>query len=427
MILRSPRHVSLLALVVLCSGVGALSASRFAPDPNLVSLARSVPRCRLEGTVIESSGLGSFVQIQSAVCGDAITSEGVVVLDDEDVDLGAVVEGTGTLIPLDASTFDRARERFGASARLVGDLTVSPPVSPLWRVTWGLRRGFARATEAAPPAAGALLRGLTIGDVSDLPAADLESLRRAGLTHLVAVSGENVAIVLAAVATVIRGLAARLRVLLCGAALGAFVAVVGPDASVLRAAVMGALGLLALAIGRRTNPVNLVALATLILFAMRPPLVYSVGFLLSVAATLGIVLWAPGIARLSRLPGPVALPVAVTAAAQAAVAPILIVTFGELSLVGLVANVIAAPAVAPATVLGLLSALLAQIAPSAARVVAVGAAPFSEWILGVARVAGSLPWAMVPVPWPVGAGLAVFVVVGMIRSALAATGDTVSV
>jgi competence protein ComEC len=427
-LIRKPRPASIVGLLLLCAGAGAISGSRFVPNPSIVGAAHSVPRCQIHGAVVDDAGgLGTLVSVHTLDCGAIVSNKGSVFLDGTGFRLGSGVTGWGTLIPLSDDSFGRARARYGAAGQLTRtDIDVAPPTSPWWRAAAYLRESLERATSEVPGEQGALLRGLTIGDVEDVSPGTLQSMKRSGLTHLVAVSGENVAIVLGVIALLVSPLSHRLRIAACAAALAMFVLVVGPEASVLRAAAMGWIGLLGLFLGRRTQPLYLVAIACLILIGIRPPLVGSVGFILSVAATIGIVLWAGTLADASRLPKAVALPVGVTAAAQIAVAPILIVSFGQISLVGLVANVLAVPAVAPATVLGFVAGGVGLVAPHIGALAAAGAAPFAGWILLVADRLGTPSWAMVEVPRWIGLAAAVPITIVAIRSIVAATGDTVS-
>jgi competence protein ComEC len=205
------------------------------------------------------------------------------------------------------------------------------------------------------------------------------------------------------------GLRARVAGAFLGLAL--FVVVVGPEPSVLRAAAMGGVGLLALALGRRAGPLHALGLALIAVIGARPYLALSVGLALSVAATGGIVVWARPLARRLRwLPRPVALGLGVTLAAQVAVAPVLVGVFGEVSVAAPIANLIALPAVAPATVLGLGAALAGTLMDPAGRALARGAEPFVAWILWIGDLCGTPAWASAEVDrgwaWALGGGVA---------------------
>jgi competence protein ComEC len=202
-----------------------------------------------------------------------------------------------------------------------------------------------------------------------------------------------------ALALVIRRLHFRLRLFAYLGAIGLFVLVVGPQPSVLRAAVMGAVMVAALGRGQRTEPLAVLASALIIVIAFRPGLVLSVGLQLSAAATCGIVLWTKPLERAMKpLPRAFALPLAVTIAAQAAVAPILIATFGQLSVVSPLANLVAFPAVAPPTVLGLCAGVVSPVNGNVARLLATLAGPFAGWIAWVGTSLGGASGAAVDLP-----------------------------
>ena len=278
------------------------------------------------------------------------------------------------------------------------------------------------AFDGAPPDSAALLAGLTIGDTSRIDFLTSEAFRRSGLAHLVAVSGSNVAIVLAAVAVVTTRLPLLLRGTVAVSVVWGYVAVVGLEPSVLRAAAMGVVGVIAFVAGTRAAPLNSLGIAAILVVALKPALLFAVGFHLSVTATLGIVLWAREIeARLQWLPGLLRVPVAITLAAQVAVAPVLVGTFEKLSLVAPLANVLAAPAVPPATLLGLAAGATGMVVPELGALLGRAAAPFATWILVVARETGSWSWSQISIDstigWVAAAPLGVAAVAAAVRGA----------
>jgi competence protein ComEC len=288
-----------------------------------------------------------------------------------------------------------AIEPYGAPERL-------RPASPLGRLAGRLRNGLHDAAAPLPAAARGLLPGLVVGDTSRLDPAVREDFRRTGLTHLVAVSGQNIAILLA-VALVLarRAGASPALATACGVAMLAFyVLVARPSPSVLRAAVMGGLALAGSVAGRERAALRLLAAAVLFLLLADPGLATSLGFALSAAATAGLlVLGPPWRRRLAeRLPGWLADAVATPLAAQVACAPLLAASFGRVSLAALPANVLAAPAVAPATVLGFVAAALAPFALGPARLVARLAGLPTAWLVAVARNGATVPAATLAVP-----------------------------
>ena len=186
-------------------------------------------------------------------------------------------------------------------------------------------------------------------------------------------------------------------------ALVGFVVLAGPEPSVLRAAVMGAVGLLALAIGRERAALPALGTAVIVLVLWDPAMAVSFGFALSVLATAGLVLLAPRWAdRLAArgVPRGLAEALAVPAAAHLVTAPVVAGMAGQVSLVSVLANLLAAPVVAPATVLGVLAALVAPVAPWLAESLVRLAGPEADWLILVARHGSRVPGAVIS--WPGG-------------------------
>lgn len=415
LVLRRRPGVAVAAIILVCVGAGALNAQlRLSPRGPLAEMARDVPRCDVRGSILESTGLGTLVEVTHLRCGEWTgDSLGVASIPDEVGQSGAGFAATGWLVPLRDDDFDRARRRAGAQASLhITKLEiVTPPHGP-HAVAARVRAGLHDAVANLDPRRAALLQGLTIGDTSGLAPETIDVFRNAGLSHVLAVSGSNVAIVLGAVLIGLRSAGLRARILLGYIALGVFVLVVGPDASVLRAGVMGAITLACLTQGRTAEPLAALGLAIITVICLRPGMLFSAGMQLSAAATAGIVIFCDPIARrLTRLPETFRLMLAATLAAQLAVAPILILVFGELSLIAPVANALALPAVGPATVMGLAAGVASVVLPGLGRVVAAAVSPAAWWILAVADRLGGLGWSLVHVPpwvgWPALVGVAV--------------------
>ena len=279
-----------------------------------------------------------------------------------------------------------------------------------------VRAGLRDAAAVLPDGPRGLLPGLVDGDVSGLDPQLAADFKTAGLSHLTAVSGTNVAIVTGAVLLLLRGVTVGPRTSAVGAgmALAGFVVLARPSGSVLRAAVMGAIALLALASGRPRSALPALGAAVLVLVFVSPPLARDPGFALSVLASAGLILLAPGWAawlRSHRVPPGVAEALSVPAAATVATAPVIAAISGSISLVSIPANLLAEPAVAPATVLGVLAAAVSPVSGDAARWLAWLAGVPVRWLVEVGTRAAHVPLAAVS--WPGGITGAAVLVLGL--------------
>lgn len=420
---------SLVATCAAAAGSGAIVLRRPAIAVVLLCLAATGVSVSLRLAAVESSPVVALAQHHAAVralvhlraparsFGTGVVAE--VAVDRLVVDGGVVVGGGSAtaFLPGDAPVAELVAGSHAAlTARLgpaerpqdvatldVQRVEVRPGTAWWWRAASAVRGGVRRAAGHGPAAGRALVPGLVVGDDAQLSAATRSDFRRAGLTHLLAVSGTNLTIVLVGVLTgaVALGVRRRFRWLIGALAIAGFVLVACPEPSVLRAAVMGAVGLVALGIGRRGG-IRALAVAILVLVVADPWLARSAGFVLSVCATAGIVLLAEPVARrLGWLPRWLALAVAVPAAAEFAVTPALVALSGQVSFAALIANLAAAPAVAPATILGLAGGLLDLIWSPLGAILGWQAAAAAGWIAWVGRWAGGLEGASVdwPGPW----------------------------
>ncbi|WP_371927406.1 DNA internalization-related competence protein ComEC/Rec2 [Lentzea sp. HUAS12] len=279
---------------------------------------------------------------------------------------------------------------------------VRPP--PFWQ-TWAdqHRDGLRQASAVLDDEEAGLLPALVVGDTERMVPRIVEEFRTAGLAHLLAVSGANLAIICGAVYLLTRRLGPRPAAAAAFVALVGFVVLAGPEPSVLRAAVMGAVALLALVVGRQRSAVPSLATAVLVLVLHDPALGGEPGFALSVVATAALVLVAPKWARALKkrgVPNGVAEAIVVPMAASLATAPVVAGLSGQVSLVSVVANLVAGPVVAPATVLGVVAAAVAPLSPQVAEVVTHVAGPAVSWLVLVGRQASVVPGAAVG--WPDG-------------------------
>jgi competence protein ComEC len=270
---------------------------------------------------------------------------------------GDEVELSGWLQPL--TGFDSRLRWQHAVARFdaVELLAFEPARSPLLRTANGLRDRVLAGGRRLPATERALMAGFLLGDTRALPRDVAEDFRASGLTHLLAVSGANVAFVLALTRPVLRRLSLRAQLVAGLGVLVVFGTMTRWEPSVLRACTMAACSMTALSLGRPTAGLRVLALAVVALVLADPFLLHSIGFLLSCGASAGIALMAVPVA--ARLPGPLWLrePLGVTLAAQLGVAPVLIPVFGSVPLAALPANLLAGPLAGPLTILGFVTGL----------------------------------------------------------------------
>lgn len=349
----------------------------------------------------------------------------VIVLADADGWLGILpgqrLRATGTLLP------PRGGDLVATALAARGPPQLQGRPSPLQRGAGSLRTGLVDASQVLPEGPRGLLPGLVVGDTSGMDPLLVEQFRATGLTHLVAVSGANCAIVVGAVLWLLRWLGVP-RVplaLAAGLALAGFVVLARPSPSVVRAAAMGAVALIALAAGRPKPAVPALAAAVLVLVFVSPSLALSPGFALSVAATTGIMVLAPGWTRAlkaRRVPSGVAEAIAVATAAGLLTAPLIAGLSASVSLVSVPANLLAAPAVPPATILGVLATLVAPLSAPAAEVLVWLAGWPTRWLVLVAEGGSGVRDATVPWPGSIRGALllavvllAAFVLVGRSR------------
>ena len=282
-----------------------------------------------------------------------------------------------------------------------------------------LRRGAATAlTTAIPEPEAGLAAGIVVGlrdRVDRNLAADFTTV---GASHVVAISGWNIAIVAASVAALGGGLARRRRAVLTATAIVLYVAFAGASASVVRAAAMAGVVLVARESGRAGRAAAALGWAALLLLLVDPHLVTDAGFQLSTLATAGILAWATplnawltGAAR-GRMPGWLIECLAVSLAAQAATLPVVLVTFGRLAIVSPIVNLAIVPLVAPAmaaSAIALGGGLATMVgAPSVvATLLGLPAWFLLSVVVGIVEATASLPFASATLepPWNIAAGV----------------------
>lgn len=283
----------------------------------------------------------------------------------------------------------------GIQLNLRGDVEV---IAPPQGLAAQVRQQLFDSAQNLPVGPDRLIPAMAIGDERGFSLNDGDMMTASGLSHLSAVSGANVALVIGAVVAVFSWAGPRVRVAVAAFALYGFVAIVGTEPSVLRAVVTGCIGLLAILVGRAGQAIAALSAGIIGLILLAPDLSVSVGFALSVAATAGLVLLTEPLARrlsaatvMGTWPAPVVRAVAVSIAAHVVTMPVLALLIGEISHVSLLANLLAAPAVAPVTIAGSLAAVAAALHLNwLVSALLWCAAPCAWWIHQVARLTAGI-------------------------------------
>jgi competence protein ComEC len=318
--------------------------------------------------------------------------------------VGALLAVRGGLEPLPA------RESFlgvhGVHAQLRADAIAATGRvrgGPAGVVDGVRARAQAALQAGVPPSIGALLRGMALGDDAALPDNVRDEFRASGLAHLVAASGQNVMLLAALVVAIAAalGLGLRTRLALVLGAIGLYVPLAGAGPSIARAGVMAAAGVVAILAGRPAARWHALLLSAAVTLTLNPRAIEDVGWQLSFAAVVAILLLAgrlrEGLER-RGIPGGLAEAAALTGAATIGTAPLISAHFGQASLVSLPANLAAAPAVAPIMWLGMLAATAGQVSTALATPLTSLAGLPVAYVMWVAHAAAGLPGAQAGVP-----------------------------
>lgn len=284
------------------------------------------------------------------------------------------------------------------SILLTNNITLLPrgeQRSPFWALLYGLRAGLYKEVNALfPQPEAALLNGILLGIESDIPVDIQQAFKDTGTAHIVAISGFNIAIIAALfVALFSRLFGKNLGALLAILGIIFYTLLVGASASVVRAAFMGSLALVARQFGRRGLALNTLFFAALLMSLWNPFVLWDVGFQLSFAATLGLVLyaqpWQDAVKSflLRFLPqntveaviGPFSDYFLLTFAAQLTTLPITVYHFGRLSLISFIANPFVLPAQPPIMILGGLAAIAGKLYHPLGQVLAWFTWPFPAY------------------------------------------------
>lgn len=396
------KRVGVTSLVIACAAAAVVAGQVALAQPGR-ERAAEVPRINdvvatVTSKVEPATGGGWRFAVDTKIGGDRVSA--AVFLRGEkpaELDLGAVIELTG-----------QTADPFAGNAAAVRVIANDPPVvirppGGVLAIASVLRHDFSAMAKGFPGLGAELIPGLAVGDTTNVSEQLDMQMTQTSLSHLLAVSGANCAIITGAVFWLagLCGAGRKMRVAIAMTALTGFIILVTPEPSVIRAGAMATGAMLALLLGRARAGLAILALAVTVLIIADPWLATSIGFALSAAATGALlVLAAPLATKLSRfMPSSFALAIAVPLAAQLVCAPIIILMDPYVSVVGTFANLVAAPAAPIATIVGLLACLLMIIPGVGFALCAVAWVPAS-WIAAVAEVAMMIPLGRMA--WPEG-------------------------
>lgn len=299
----------------------------------------------------------------------------------------------------------------------------SEPSRGLWRISnsiyahWESALTFAETAGIYDPDLHSLARGLTVGDTSGLSPDKRQAYRSAGLSHLTAVSGANVAFLLLFVGVLMKRHTPRQKTFVSILVLLIFVAVVGPEPSILRAGISGAVGVLALQKGHRKQALPALGAGIIVLLLQRPTFAVSPGFTLSVVATIGLILAAQPFRDMLcdwKVPTYFADMLSVSIVAHLVTLPLTAYFFGEISTLGIIANLVVAPILPLITGIGLAGIALSCLHGPAAAAVSACAWPTVRWVDMVGSFFGTGEWARIKVPSGLISGLVVLAIVASV-------------
>lgn len=394
-------RVRVLIAVVALALLGAAQTQRALNGLAYSALTEAIERkapATFSGVLVDDPHSGRFdtdAYVRVAVGGTHRTLFAVATRDDalrlRVLEAGDRVVVSGRLGPLHPNRFDgRARWRHAVGRLDRFEVLALHPASGVLRVANGLRGVVIRGTAPLAPTPRSLLAGFLLGDTRAVPADVAAAYRASGLSHLLAVSGGNVAFTLALFGPMLRRLRLGRRTIGAVAIVLMFATMTRFEPSVLRASALAIVALGASFVGRPASSLRALALAIIALLVIDPFLLHSVAFWLSCGASAGIAACSGSLR--ARLPGPIWLsgPLAVSIAAQVGVTPVLLATFGAVPVVTPIANLFAAPAAEAVGVYGMLASAIGGVIPPLAPILQQPSGLLIGWVTAVAHAGAAV-------------------------------------
>lgn len=335
-------------------------------------------------------------------CGDRVTGNlyvTVPLLQATGLYPGQTVQISGSLYaPKPASQpgefdFQAYLKREGCFAGLAGNKVTWVNQKTAWG-WWQIQRQIAQAqVRGAGSPAGQLISSIALGKQAvDLPFDIKDRFTAVGLAHALAASGTQVSLILGVLLAMTRRLPAKMQFAVGLLGIGLFVGMTGGEPAVLRAAVMGLGGLIGLVLQRSVHPIRALLLTATLLLLYQPQWIWDLGFQLSFAATLGLMVTVPRLSQqLDWLPGTIVPLVAVPIAAYLWTLPLQLFNFGVVSPYSIPVNLLVTPFISLISLGGMASALAAVVWPLAGSAIAGGLAYPTQWLLAIVEFAERLP------------------------------------
>lgn len=413
----------ILTTVVLGITFALLTVSRttHVPSPNTIDSFANNNRVTLQGTIATEPDRRPMqtkytIEVHSLInaSGTVIPVTGKTLVTDREqwpeFDYGDELEVTGKLRlpePIEDFHYDSYLSRYGIySVMYYAKIThiSSNNGNIFFSLLYKTKQKFEYQINSlyAEPHAS-FLAGLLTGSRKGIPLHLLDDFQITGLTHIIAISGYNITIIISVIAGMLFWLPLRQRFIPSVIAIIAFTLFVGASAAVVRASIMGILGLLALQTGRQAHT-RLAILWTLFFMLLWNPkyLWYDAGFQLSFMAVIGLTELSPNLDRwFTKVTKNLGIREALqmTIAAQICAVPLIVLLFGRLSLIAPIANVLVAPAIPLAMLFGFVGTVLSFIFFPLGQIFAYIAWGFLEWIVLVAKILAHIPFASVEMPW----------------------------
>jgi competence protein ComEC len=437
---ESWRLMAMLAPLFLSGGAGIAYLHARAPDPLAEVAAMEPGEVVIMGNVSSPPARSSF-GYRADLRVEHLWHEEKEVLRGGGVEVSAVdlsgigvgdrirVDGEISIPETGESGFDYARY---LSTKRISAVVEATDVWPMDETGWigeVHRRTDVALGYGLRPQEAAVVRGMVLGDRSRIPEELDEAFRRSGVTHVLAISGQHVAVLTAMLYFALRFFAVPLtaRVSMTLTLVWMYIVVAGAPPSAIRAGVVATMVLLAALVGRQVSPLHFMTTMLALVLAYNPLLVYSTGFQLSVAAVFGILTLRRPLLKLmektafrpfGEMPEVVPNLLAVSLAAQVATAPIIAATFGEVSVIGVLTNLIAVPISGPILTLGLLGAIAGNVLPALAYPLNWANGFLVSVLEWIATSAASMPFAAVSTP-DVGPGMILLLYLGCVPAAMA--------